>query len=71
MAFLGFLKTNVTHSGGVLTEEEFFAAMKAAYNARPHPCRLGQHIVSRAEKERGYGICGSCGALVGNWPRWT
>ena len=33
-----------------------------------HPCRLGQHVVTRGERRRGYGVCKNCGAPVGKRP---
>ena len=50
-----------------LTPEMLFAAIDAIKRAPVHPCRLGQHVVSLKAKDRGYGICGNCGAAVGKW----
>jgi len=64
-----FWKTSAASVGsGPLTEEEFFEAMRAASDTPPHPCSQGQHLVTKKEKDRGYGVCGDCGQPVGRWP---
>jgi hypothetical protein len=55
-------------TGGPLTADDLTAAMRAIEAMPPHPCRLGQHLISPKAKQRGYGICVECKTPVGQWP---
>jgi hypothetical protein len=48
-------------TGGRLTEEDLRATFEAIKNAPPHPCSLGNHVVSpRARYRPGWYVCGNC-----------
>lgn len=56
-------------TGGPLTLETFQAAIKAIEQQRePHPCSLGQHLVSaggmRALRAGGHARCADCGSIL-------
>lgn len=51
-----------------LNEEALLRFIENVKSMPPDPCRLGKHVVSSFEYDRGYGVCANCMRPVGDWP---
>ena len=47
-----------------LTAQDILDAAEAIKN---HQIKKCEHVISPREYKLGYGICGNCGQMVGNW----
>lgn len=72
MSLLDFLTTNTTASGGPLTEEDFFAAMRSAMRAleRSRPAQCPPHLISSRAEPGSFTLCSWCYGPVMVPPNW-